>query len=68
MAKKWAGKAHASAEMMQQGNWNKEQMTEMIKKRAFELSQKRGGSPGQEWNDWFEAENQVRQELQQSNR
>ncbi len=42
----------------------KEAMHEMIAKRAFEICQKRGCRPGNEWSDWFDAEKEIRAELQ----
>ncbi len=42
---------------------SQEQVTALIQKRAYELSRKRGFAPGHEWQDWFEAERQVRREL-----
>jgi Protein of unknown function (DUF2934) len=38
-------------------------MHERIKRRAFELFQLRGEIPGQDKEDWFEAERQVRFEV-----
>lgn len=34
-----------------------------IQKRAYELFLKRGGCHGSDWNDWFEAERQIRREM-----
>ena len=34
-----------------------------IQKRAYELFLKKGGSHGNDWNDWFEAERQIRREM-----
>jgi hypothetical protein len=34
-----------------------------VQKRAYEIYEKRGFSHGKAWNDWFEAERQVRKEL-----
>ena len=42
----------------------KEKVQEIIAKRAYEICQKRGCVPGNEWADWFEAEKQVKSELQ----
>lgn len=41
-----------------------DRLNEMIRKKAFELYQKRGATPGKEMDDWFEAETIVKQELQ----
>lgn len=40
-----------------------DKVRELVQKRAYEISQKRGCVPGNEWGDWFEAERQVKQEL-----
>jgi hypothetical protein len=37
-----------------------DKLNEMIKKKAFELYQKRGATPGREMDDWLEAEKIVR--------
>ncbi|MFA5008483.1 MAG: DUF2934 domain-containing protein [Candidatus Omnitrophota bacterium] len=42
----------------------REKIREMIAKRAYEICQKRGSMPGNEWGDWFEAEKQIKSELQ----
>lgn len=36
---------------------------ERIEKKAYELYQKRGCEPGRDWEDWFEAERIVENEL-----
>lgn len=38
-------------------------LRELIACKAHELYEQRGGSPGQDLNDWLEAEQLVRQEL-----
>jgi len=40
-----------------------ESITEKIRRRAQELYEKRGREPGNDWADWFEAERQVKAEL-----
>jgi hypothetical protein len=40
-----------------------ESITEKIRRRAQELYEKRGRVPGNDWADWFEAERQVKAEL-----
>jgi len=40
-----------------------ESITERIRRRAQELYEKRGCVPGNDWADWFEAERQVKAEL-----
>ncbi|MDD5282290.1 MAG: DUF2934 domain-containing protein [Candidatus Omnitrophica bacterium] len=40
-----------------------ESITEKIRRRAQELYEKRGCVPGNDWADWFEAERQVKSEL-----
>lgn len=37
-------------------------LRELIASKAHELYERRGGSPGQDLNDWLEAERLVRQE------
>jgi hypothetical protein len=39
-----------------------EQLFERIGRRAYELYQLRGESHGQDWEDWLEAERQVRED------
>jgi hypothetical protein len=48
---------------MPQASAPKESITEMIRKRAQQISEKRGGAPGNDWADWFEAERQIKGEL-----
>ena len=38
-------------------------LRELIARKAHELYERRGGSPGQDLDDWLEAERLVRQEL-----
>lgn len=40
---------------------DKEQMSDMIRKKAYELYEKRGRRPGHATEDWLEAERIVRQ-------
>ena len=40
-----------------------ESITDKIRRRAQELYEKRGCAPGNDWADWFEAERQVKSEL-----
>jgi len=40
-----------------------ESITEKIRRRAQELYERRGCVPGNDWADWFEAERQVKAEL-----
>lgn len=47
-------------------NITNERLFEAIRKRAFELYCKRGNSHGRDRNDWFEAERQVKKELELS--
>jgi hypothetical protein len=42
---------------------SKTALEEIIRRKAQELFQNRGGSPGNDWADWFEAERQVKEEL-----
>lgn len=36
------------------------ELHEKIQKRAYELYEKRGATPGNDWADWFEAEKSVK--------
>jgi hypothetical protein len=40
-----------------------ESITEKIRRRAQELYERRGSIPGNDWADWFEAEKQIKAEL-----
>jgi len=40
-----------------------ESITDKIRRRAQELYEKRGCLPGNDWADWFEAEKQIKSEL-----
>ena len=40
-----------------------ESITDKIRRRAQELYQMRGCVPGNDWADWFEAERQIKSEL-----
>ncbi|MBU0548454.1 MAG: DUF2934 domain-containing protein [Candidatus Omnitrophica bacterium] len=40
-----------------------ESITDKIRRRAQELYEKKGSVPGNDWADWFEAERQVKSEL-----
>ena len=40
-----------------------QKLKEMIEKKAYEFCQQRGCVPGNEWQDWFNAEKQVKEEL-----
>ena len=44
-------------------NMSNEKIQEIIKKRAYDLYCKRGYSHGNDRNDWYEAERQVKKEL-----
>ena len=41
-----------------------EQLTDMIRKKAYELYEKRGKKPGQDMNNWLEAERIIKQKIQ----
>ena len=43
--------------------YTSEALREAVQKKAFELYQKRGAVSGNEWQDWFDAENEVKREL-----
>lgn len=47
------------------GQGNKNELQDEIRRRAYELYQERGCEPGHEVEDWFEAERQVMARLQQ---
>ncbi|MBU1007291.1 MAG: DUF2934 domain-containing protein [Candidatus Omnitrophica bacterium] len=38
-------------------------LSSKIQQKAYSLYEKRGNSHGNDWNDWFEAECQVKKEL-----
>ena len=47
-------------------NYSQQQLDEMIRKRAQEICNQRGCTPGNELGDWFEAEKQIKKELRLS--
>lgn len=53
-----------SSTKVSQKSLSQEQLMEKIQKVAYELYEKRGRSPGNEWVDWFDAERQVKKGLQ----
>lgn len=40
-----------------------DKLNEMVRKKAFEICQKRGCVPGKELDDWLEAERMVKREI-----
>ena len=40
-----------------------DQLTDMIRKKAYELYEKRGKKPGQDMNNWLEAERIIKQKI-----
>ena len=40
------------------------QLTDMIRKKAYELYEKRGKKSGQDMNNWLEAERIIKQKIQ----
>ena len=42
---------------------SEDMVKDLVQKKAYEICQKRGPTPGNEWADWFEAERQVKQDL-----
>lgn len=46
-----------------QNTQNHGQLSEQIRKVAYEICQKRGCVPGNDWQDWFEAERIVKQKI-----
>ena len=40
-----------------------EQLTDMIRKKAYELYEKRGKKSGQDMNNWLEAERMIKQKV-----
>ncbi len=46
---------------MKTGSSKGQDLSEMIRKKAYELYEKRGKKPGHSMNDWLEAERIVRQ-------
>jgi hypothetical protein len=47
----------------QKQSLSKAKMEEMIRQKAWEICQKRGCAPGNEWADWFEAERIVKRQI-----
>ena len=41
-----------------------DQLTDMIRKKAYELYEKRGKKSGQDMNNWLEAERIIKQKIQ----
>ena len=41
-----------------------DQLTNMIRKKAYELYEKRGKKSGQDMNNWLEAERLIKQKIQ----
>ena len=41
-----------------------DQLTDMIRKKAYELYEKRGKKSGQDMNNWLEAERLIKQKIQ----
>jgi len=51
----------SSSETSSRTTLNKEQMNGMIRKKAYELFEKRGRRPGHAMEDWLEAERIIKQ-------
>lgn len=47
-----------------QNRLSEEKILEEIRTRAYYRFLERGGEPGNEWNDWFQAECEVRKQYQ----
>ena len=62
--KKKNSSANSALRPTGQTGFSKPQLDQLIQKRAYTISQGRGNVRGQEWQDWFEAEKQIKQELQ----
>jgi len=45
---------------------NEETLNEMIRKKAYELHEQRGGEHGRDFEDWLEAERIVKAEMRKS--
>lgn len=43
--------------------FSKGEIEQMVRQKAQDLCNKRGCSPGNDWEDWFEAEKLVKQKL-----
>ena len=63
LRKNTLGKQTSSTKLSQK-SLSQEQLTEKIQKAAYELYEKRGCTPCNELDDWFEAESQVKKEFQ----
>jgi len=57
MARRSVNKTEISSEEMSK------QSTEMIRKKAYELYEKRGKKPGRDMDNWLEAERIVKQKI-----
>jgi hypothetical protein len=64
MIRKNIPRKQTSSTKVSQSSLSQEQLTEKIRKAAYELYEKRGRTPGNELVDWFEAERQIKKELQ----
>ena len=40
-----------------------ESLPDMIRKRAYHICEARGCQPGREWEDWFQAEREIKHHL-----
>ncbi|MDD5044445.1 MAG: DUF2934 domain-containing protein [Candidatus Omnitrophica bacterium] len=43
--------------------FKQEDLNKRIQDRAYQLYQKRGAVPGSDWQDWLEAEKQIKTEM-----
>ncbi len=55
--------ASSNFDNMSQSSTGRDQLTDMIRKKAYELYEKRGRRPGHSMDDWLEAERIVRQKV-----
>lgn len=63
MARRSVNKTEISSEEMSKLSANSEQITEMVRKKAYELYEKRGKKPGRDMDNWLEAERIVKQKI-----
>ena len=64
MIKKNTPRKQTSSTKVSQNSLSQEQLTEKIRRVAYELYEKRGRTPGNELDDWFEAERLIKKEFQ----
>ena len=63
MAKRTVNKTEISSEKMSKISANSEQITDMIRKKAYELYEKKGKKSGRDMDNWLEAERVIKQKM-----